>query len=93
MSLCPIPPEGKGSLRLIAHCFVAGVYFEAELLEADSAAQQATVKRRGQLFSMVIQFRNIQNVALKYDDGTIAQNFGAPRTNNPASLEYIQFAQ
>jgi hypothetical protein len=86
--------EGKGTIRLIARVSIPGIgNLEAEVIEANAETQTAEVKRRGGQFPIIVQFSAIQNVALKYDDGTIVQNFGAPKANKPATIAYIQFAE
>ena len=90
MSPINIPPEGKGTISLRGYCFINGAYRECLILEASSLTQSARVQVLGSLFVRDITFRNIANIALKYDDGTIAQNFGAPRTSRPESLDFIE---
>lgn len=89
MSPINIPPEGKGSITLRGYCFINGSYRECLIIEASSLTQSAKVQIIGSLFVRDVTFQNIANIALKYDDGTIAQNFGAPRTNRPESIEFI----
>ena len=92
MSLLAIPPEGKGSISLHGYCFVNGQYRECLIIEASSITESAVVQVLGSHFMQSVSFRNIANVALKYDDGTIVQNFGAPRVGNPESIEYTEDA-
>jgi hypothetical protein len=90
----PIPPEGKGQITLRGYCYIPAerAYKECLIVEASSVTQSAVVQVMGSLFMQVVPFRSIVNVALKYDDGTIAQNFGSPRVSNPASVEYCEDA-
>lgn len=93
MSTINIPPDGKGPIRLMCLASIAGKWRECEIESADAATQWATVRIHGSLFSVGVQFSHIQNVALKYADGTIVQNFGSPKVSNPASLEFVQYQQ
>jgi hypothetical protein len=90
MSPINIPPEGKGQINLVARCFIMGAYRECFIIEASSITQSAVVQVLGSLFMQPVPFRNIANVALKYDDGTVAKNFGAPKASKPESVEYIE---
>lgn len=92
MSLCPIPPEGKGSISLTARAFVNGSYRECIIIEASAVTQSAVVQVLGSLFMQVVPFSQIANVALKYDDGTVLQSFGAPRVHRLESIEYVEDA-
>lgn len=86
--------EGKGTLRLVAWVSIPGIgTFEATVIDASAQTQKVTVQRRGHQFSVIIDFRNVQNVALKYEDGTIEQNFGAPKASKPETIAYIQYAE
>ena len=91
MSPINIPPEGKGQIHLMCQASIMGKWRECEVIEADSATQWVEVRLHGSLFTVRVQFSHIQNVALKYADGTIVQNFGSPKLSNPASLEFIQY--
>ncbi|HLO29405.1 MAG TPA: hypothetical protein VK249_09735, partial [Anaerolineales bacterium] len=71
------------------YCYIDGAYRECLIIEASSVTQSAVVQILGSLYMQAVPFRNIANVALKYDSGEVVQNFGAPRLSNPASLEYI----
>lgn len=73
-----IPPEGKGAITLQAYCFINGMWRQCIILEAQAGIAQVVIL--GALPQFTVPFRNIQNVCLKYADGTILQNFGAPRT-------------
>jgi hypothetical protein len=88
-----IPPEGKGQARLMCQAQIAGKWRECEIESADASTQWATVCIHGSLFSVQVKFAQIQNVALKYPNGEILQNFGAPRVNKPESIAYIQYSQ
>jgi len=92
MSPINIPPEGKGQITLHGYCFIQAekAYKECLIIEASSVTQSAVVHVLGSLYMQTVHFRNIANIALKYDDGTIAQNFGAPRTSRPESLDFIE---
>ena len=90
MSPINIPTEGKGQITLRGYCFVNGKYRECLIIEASSVTQSAVVQVLGSLFMQPVAFRHIANIALKYDDGTVAQNFGAPRVNRRESLEFIE---
>ena len=85
-----IPPEGKGQINLTAYAFVNGKYRECIIIEASAVTQSAVVQVLGSLFMQAVPFRSIANVALKYDDGTIAKNFGAPKASKPETIEYIE---
>jgi hypothetical protein len=93
MSPINTPPDGKGAIVLSCYAMLAGRWFNCLVIDADANTQTATVQRPGQLFTILVPFRDIQNVALKYSNGEILQNFGAPKVSNPASLEFIQYAQ
>jgi len=91
----PIPTavtEPKGAINLCARVTIAGINFEAHILEASAETQSCRVRVPGR-FGAIVAFSSIQNVSLKYTDGTVIQSFGAPRTSNPASLEYIQYIE
>lgn len=92
MSLCPIPPEGKGAINLTARVFIGSEYRECIIIEASAVTQSAVVQVLGSLFMQVVKFSEIANVALKYDDGTILQSFGAPRVHRLESIEYCEDA-
>ena len=88
------PDTSKGAINLIAWVSVLGIgCFQAFVLDADAQTQWVEVQRPGQLFSIRVQFSSIQNVALKYDNGEVLQNFGAPRIARPESLEFIQYRE
>ena len=91
MSPINIPHEGKGRITLRGYCFVNDTWRECEILEASAKTQSASVRVLGSLFESIVTFRHIANIALKYGNGEILQNFGAPRASNPASLAYIQY--
>jgi len=93
MSTINTPPEGKGSITLRGYCYIPAekAYKECLIVTACSVTQSAVVQVLGSLFMQAIPFRDIANVALKYDDGTVAHTFGAPKASNPASLEFIPF--
>ena len=95
MSPINIPPEGKGQITLRGYCFIQAekAYKECVIIEASSVTQSAVVQVLGSLFMQAVPFRNIANIALKYDDGTVAQNFGAPKASKPESVEFIQYSQ
>lgn len=78
MSPINIPPEGKGAITLQAYCFINGAWRQCFILEAQNQVAQVAILGTFPVFN--IPFRNIQNVCLKYADGTVLQNFGAPRT-------------
>jgi hypothetical protein len=91
----PLPTavtEPKGTINLCARVSIAGINLEVIILEASAETQSCRVQipGRGQA---IVAFSSIQNVSLKYADGTVLQSFGAPRASNPASLEYIQYAE
>ena len=87
------PDTSKGQIRLMCYASLAGAYRECEILDADASTQRAKVRRDGSLFNVEIGFAQIQNVCLKYDNGEVVQNFGAPRVTRPESLEFIRFHQ
>ena len=91
MSTINIPPDGKGAIYLMCQAQIMGKWRECEVIEANSETQWVTVRIHGSLHNVQVQFSHIQNVALKYADGTIVQNFGSPKVSNPASLEFIQY--
>lgn len=63
---------------------------ECEIIEADASTQTAEIQIRGSLYSTIVPFSKIQNVALKHAiSGRILENFGKPRVNVPDSLAYI----
>jgi len=88
-----IPPEGKGAINLVARVHIMGQYRECFVLDANAKTQTAKVQIKGTLYPALVMFRQIQNVALKYDNGEIIQNFGAPKLSNPESVAYIRQAQ
>jgi len=91
----PLPTafsEGKGTINLCARVTIAGVNFEAIVLEASAETQSCRIRVPGR-FDAIVTFGNIQSASLKYADGTVIQSFGAPRASNPASLEYIQYCE
>lgn len=92
MSPINIPPEGKGSISLIARAFVNGEYRECIIIEASAVTQSAVVLVHGSLFMQVVPFCSIANVALKYDSGEVLQSFGAPRLSRPESVEFCEDA-
>jgi hypothetical protein len=92
MSPINVPPDTKGAIILSCYAMLAGRYFECLVIDADAEKQTAEVQRPGSLFSILVPFRDIQNVTLKYSNGEIIENFGAPRSKNPASLAFIQYA-
>lgn len=83
-----IPPDGKGSINLVAWCFINNAWHECFIIEASAQSQSAEVQIKGSLFSAIVPFWHIQSVALKYDDGTIIQSFGTPHISNPESIAY-----
>ena len=83
--------EPKGNLRLMCRAQILGKWRECEVIEADAQTQWVTVRLHGSLFNVRVQFSHVQNVALKWDDGTIEQSFGSPKVSNPASLAFIQY--
>jgi len=93
MSPINIPPEGKGSIRLTAYAFINGRLHDCIIIEASATTQRALVVVRGSVFMQTVPFRSIANVALVYDDGTVARSFGAPRVSNPESLDFVQDLQ
>lgn len=78
MSPFNIPPEGKGAITLQAYCFVNNAWRQCIIIEAQAGEAQVFIL--GALPVFTVPFRNIQNVCLKYADGTIIENYGAPRT-------------
>jgi hypothetical protein len=83
--------EGKGKLRLVCWVAITGIgYWEADVIEADAETQRVTIQRRGRPFPVIVQFSAVQNVALKWNDGTIEHNFGAPKADKPETVEYIR---
>ena len=91
MSPINTPPEGKGQISLMCYAYILGFWRECEVIEANSQTQWLEVRLHGSLFTIRIQFKDIQNVALKYANGEVLQSFGAPKISNPASLEFIQY--
>lgn len=87
------PLEPKGSISLQGYCFINGKYRACEIIEASAETQSARVRVLGSLFETTVTFRQMVNVALKYGNGEVLQNFGAPKINKPESIEYIQFSQ
>ena len=73
-----IPPEGRGPISLYAYCFIGGMWRQCIILEAVNQVAQVSILGALPVFN--VPFSQIQNVCLKYADGTILQNFGAPRT-------------
>ena len=91
----PLPTavtEPKGAINLCARVQILGIWYEAHIIEASAKTQSARVRVPGR-FNAIVSFSSIQNVALKYADGTVLQSFGAPKVSNPASIEYIQYAE
>jgi hypothetical protein len=86
-----IPPEGRGAISLQAYVYIKALkeYKKCIIIEACSVTQSAVVVVLGSLFMQSVPFRNIANVALVYDDSTVAKSFGAPRASRPESLEFI----
>ena len=84
------PDTSKGSINLVARVFLMGEYRECLVLDACAKTQMAKVQIKGTIFPALVLFRQIANVALKYDNGEIVQNFGAPRLNRPESIEYAR---
>ncbi len=89
MSPLNIPPEPQQPPELTAQCFIMGTYRECVILSADRQTQKIEARIIGTLYTAIVPFALVQNVCLKYANGTVIQSFGAPRVTNPASLEFI----
>jgi hypothetical protein len=83
--------DPKGQLRLMCRALILGAWRECEVIEANAQAQWVNVRLHGSHYNINVKFSQVQNVSLKWDDGTVEQSFGSPKISNPASLEFIQY--
>lgn len=84
------PDTSKGAINLTARVYLMQAWRECFLLDACASTQLAKVQIKGTLYPAIVHFHQIQNVALKYDNGEVVQNFGAPDHTRPESLAYIR---
>ena len=81
--------EPHGTINLSARIMLNGQQVETHIIDADAETQCAFVRIPGR-YDIAIPFSNILNVALKYSNGEIIENFGRPTTTRPESIAYIQ---
>jgi len=84
---------GAGRIYIRAWVMLDGGMYQCELTHADAGTQRAAVIVRGTVTERVISFDKIQNVALVYTDGTIIQNFGAPKVTREESIFFVRGCQ
>ena len=81
-----------GTISLSARVMLNGQQVETHLLDADAETKTAFVRIPGRC-NLAVPFSNILNVALKYSNGEIIENFGRPTTTRPESIAYIEGVQ
>ena len=84
--------DPHGTISLSARIMLNGQQVETHLLDADAETQSALVRIPGR-YDLAVPFSNILNVALKYSNGEIIENFGRPTTTRPESIAYIEGVQ
>jgi hypothetical protein len=84
--------DPKGTINLCARVLINDQCVETHILNTDATTQTAEVRIPGR-YNLIVNFKQIVNVALKYADGTVIENFGAPRIHKPESIAYIQHAE
>lgn len=85
----PSITEPHGTIHLCARVLIGNQYAETHVIEADADTQTAIVRVPGRQ-TITVSFWQIVNIALKYSNGEVIQNFGAPRINRPESLAFIR---
>ena len=84
--------EGRGCIKLSARVLIGSDYVEANILDASAETHTARVRVPGR-FDITVPFSAIANVALKYGNGEIIENFGKPNINRVESIAYIEGVQ